>query len=146
MCQHHSLLDNNIIELVTHVLPNSTLGFYFFLKIMASQTFWIGQKSSKQNSEKVGFVSKLISWRDLRKGLTGFVCPAQPTHASRKKFCEMFFGFVWWPQTGQKWMVYPCFSLCSGFAQAWGCQRQLIYVKRKQLQITTNWATFIGFL
>lgn len=107
-------------------------GVFLFLKIMASQTFWIGQKSSKQNSEKLGFISKLISWRDLREGLTGFLCPAQPTHASRWKFCEMFFGFVWWPQTGQKWIVYPCFTLCSGFAQVWGCQRQQICVKRKQ--------------
>lgn len=59
---------------------------------MARQTLRIEQKSSKENSEKLGFISKLISWRDLRKGLTGFVHPAQPIRISRWKYCEKFFG------------------------------------------------------
>lgn len=73
---------------MTHILPNSS-----HLKWWWKKAFWVEQKSSKQNSEKLGFVSKLISWPDFREDLTGFVHPAQPIHASRWKFCETFFWF-----------------------------------------------------
>lgn len=86
----------------TFISKLHSLAFASFLKIIAGHIFWIEKKSPELKSGKLGFVSKLIIWWDLRKGSTVFIHTAHPVLASRWQFCEPCFSFVWWPWTVQK--------------------------------------------
>lgn len=124
----------------TYISKFHSLAFTSFLKIMVRQTFWIEQKSSKQNSEKLGFISKLISWRDLREGLTGFVHPAQPIHAPRWKFCETFFWFCLMTSDSSEIDSLSMFRTVFWFHSSKRLSKATELCKRKPgVQITTNW-------